>query len=1747
MISPDAVAKYSASYIGNTDAMGMGESLARTLLDTDDFVVSAVTDIGTSLWNSIVAVPKLLGVNTDEYRVDTHDLLRAINEDYANFYTQSKESVEAASFIGGVLVPGAAALKGMKVAQAGKLGFYPSVLSDARQSARIAELEQMLISGGSATSQYRNLRWRILAANAGQETLQAAGMELAVIGSLSQHAWMEDYLKDPVENFVISLGIGGVLGSGLGQLQIRHQLAQRLGAVSSAATDKALSKLIDIPLGASDVDKMQRFNINAKLLRDMAEDQSQSQLTRDIASTFATRWEGMVGELEAKSVFGQRLRDLKDVDAKKAAREIMLTDAAYGANRVDLVEFSEVDFSMQRGRGPEFFTQEARKASVKYNELTAIGHTFRTSLVASEALKLLKPNWADLMEEQFRILYSPYHKAWIPSDQMQNYVRAVDTGRTNYEIRNIFKPNTDAFSEYAVREIPTSKADKYWIDTLGSVAQTNIQGRINIVETDIGLLNAWLSRLRQLETEQKFIPEIKLIPDPKKDLSVSEMLKLGRKATIDDLEELLATQKEKQIRYLLDSGASIQETGIRLNIPSATVERFLLERKGLRELGNWRAYTNAGAIQSEYLSQSTRSLEFTTNGNRIASLSYRNADASAILDNKFIKQQNKEIMANIIASSQSDMARQFFQVLDADTKHWDIFSQQLANIVNEKAGSFFFSSADFASRRMGDIGAIASTKGQAWVGVVNNISQTMLTPLSGRIRTQTTTQVGLNEFNNVVNALQSLSGFRDIDEATGMLYRLVEDPTGALIREPVRDMKGNVIELSESMKALLLEARKVGREMYNFKNTLNKIQGFKDLNDIGLWLPTFNPINKFISYVIDTQGAEVGSRVKILSAQTPEKLADMEKDWLSKFGKEAGANKRYHLVTKSQQEDYNFWQMRLDPVEMDLADISKFHSGASASALSVFDDTFAQTLVENLHNRIIYYGRKTQELYLEDIMSQLDLMSSMNQKYIAAQPTIVRSIGLAQREDAARAVKNMLLGNNQLGAYSTWQTVNNGFSSMVEWSSRKIQETYRGLFNEATTKEGKVSVTSKDYVKWSNELESIGLKNPFKDFNDYVVTKEKAAIKWELQRDPNGDQAGKFYSIKLNDTSIGYMELEQMGDTVYVHMINTDKGPQSLGLEAMRELGTLIKKEFPGANKIAGERISGVRAKSFSDKYGGASIEEIMNINAADIIDMRMANTPIPSLSASTLRKRGASSGLDEWKVATIARKHNISFDSAEKIIAAGNGVLATLALRVLETGQAFVTAVSWPIMTLPEIARALPKTFLGNALGEGVDVAFPARVIYDGIRFRHSDAAKPLVEKWISEGFGKSIVSEATKLNELMQTGGKGAIGKINTILESDLVKTLSKPSDFMEAETRLWVLSTGFQLARRMYPGISTADADIFARQFMLKAVGNYYSAQRPAMFQGTFGVAIGLFQTYMLSWAQSAFRSIEERQFKALAYQMLSQQALFGMGSQPLYDLFSKTIGEHFSDKHYDLTTGTYRALPQNLAEFIVYGLPASLGTGLYTRGDMQPRIPFTQDNPLDVIAAINASRQIVGASYHMMQKVYDANGIGNKFRGLLEGLSMQSISRPLARIVEATPVPDGEGGFEAVGSVSREGNTIATSDEIWSGPGLVSRLLASRSAEEQIKREADYLNSFYGAADFRNRKKATETLKSAIRAGNLDDATMTKVAGEYLRSGTATGWTAALNEALATSEGGIDYKLGKRLRPDSPLQRMIQDSF
>jgi hypothetical protein len=271
----------------------------------------------------------------------------------------------------------------------------------------------------------------------------------------------------------------------------------------------------------------------------------------------------------------------------------------------------------------------------------------------------------------------------------------------------------------------------------------------------------------------------------------------------------------------------------------------------------------------------------------------------------------------------------------------------------------------------------------------------------------------------------------------------------------------------------------------------------------------------------------------------------------------------------------------------------------------------------------------------------------------------------------------------------------------------------------------------------------------------------------------------------------------------------------------------------------------------------------------------------------------------------------------------------------------------------------------------------------------------------------------------------------------------------------------STGWYMSKEAYPKLADNGRMIFARDFMDRVIGNYTASQRPTMFQGTFGVAMGLFQTYMLTMAQSMYRHLERGEFKALAKMMLVQVGIFGAKSLPGYNIVSEHIGEHFSDQNVDLTTGTFRALPTALAESIIYGLPSTFGQASVTsRGDIQPRIPDPTLG-INAIPAVNLTNQAWQAMARVAKAVYSTDQTAGQ--GIMEAMTLQSISRPIARLSE----------FASGQAITGRGNLVAGPDQIYTWQSVVARALSTRPISEARARDALHLNSMYGSIDRDNR--------------------------------------------------------------------------
>lgn len=485
--------------------------------------------------------------------------------------------------------------------------------------------------------------------------------------------------------------------------------------------------------------------------------------------------------------------------------------------------------------------------------------------------------------------------------------------------------------------------------------------------------------------------------------------------------------------------------------------------------------------------------------------------------------------------------------------------------------------------------------------------------------------------------------------------------------------------------------------------------------------------------------------------------------------------------------------------------------------------------------------------------------------------------------------------------------------------------------------------------------------------------------------------------------------------------------------------------------------------------------------------------------------------------------------DTSKRIIYASNALAATVALRIGELAQPLVNIMSLPILTGLAAASKMPETFMG--IQKGTAKVSGTQIIFEGARAANSPQFAHFDRMWTALGYFEPLVSEANQTLQAARSMNRGAISQIEKALDSRMVEIMSKPADWSETFVRRQTMFTGAVLAKRLYPELSDEGVTIFARDFMDKAVGNFHASQRPVFFQGTLGVALGLFQTYSLTLGQNIYRQLEMKNYKALGKAALTQSGIFGVGSMPGFNGISQAIGEHFSDDNVDLQTGTYRALPDGMANAILYGLPSMAGTGVHTRGDADFRFPgISGDN----IVALNFAKQVSQAVSTIGQQMDVSSG--NAGFGFMQALSLQNMSRPLARGAELAT------GY----SITRAGNTVSVPEEVWTPVGVASRILGTRPLEEAKLRESMHLNTFYGSVDREARNGLMSKLRTGIRNGTLTDEQVAEASHEYMRKGgTPTGWRSAYATALGKTETSGREVFADKLKPDNPLNFMINN--
>jgi X-X-X-Leu-X-X-Gly heptad repeat protein len=357
-----------------------------------------------------------------------------------------------------------------------------------------------------------------------------------------------------------------------------------------------------------------------------------------------------------------------------------------------------------------------------------------------------------------------------------------------------------------------------------------------------------------------------------------------------------------------------------------------------------------------------------------------------------------------------------------------------------------------------------------------------------------------------------------------------------------------------------------------------------------------------------------------------------------------------------------------------------------------------------------------------------------------------------------------------------------------------------------------------------------------------------------------------------------------------------------------------------------------------------------------------------------------------------------------------------------------------------------------------------------------------------------------------LMSSGDRQVMTEINALSDMSnlspstfrekqdaVVKFLSTPTRVSENFTRYASLRFADKVAEAA--GIVGANRDSFILTFANQSTGVMIASQRPALFQGFLGSALGLYKSYSLNMMQSLGRHIEDGNVRTLASLAAVQGTLFGAQSIPGMAYINSYIHKQNKETNRDLFQTSNELLGDDVGNNFMYGLPSMfLHTGLYSRGDLNPRSvygPIGNPFSLDAYPAFNQFGQAFSTVMNGVDNA--ANGAPVLAAGL-NALAHQSLSRPIARLSE----------LMLGAQTTSQGNIVQPIDPAkYMGMGILIRAAGARTADEAIAADLYYRETQYKRDDTLARQKLGNTIKLTVQQGGEVD--IDSALNSYVKAG------------------------------------------
>lgn len=366
-----------------------------------------------------------------------------------------------------------------------------------------------------------------------------------------------------------------------------------------------------------------------------------------------------------------------------------------------------------------------------------------------------------------------------------------------------------------------------------------------------------------------------------------------------------------------------------------------------------------------------------------------------------------------------------------------------------------------------------------------------------------------------------------------------------------------------------------------------------------------------------------------------------------------------------------------------------------------------------------------------------------------------------------------------------------------------------------------------------------------------------------------------------------------------------------------------------------------------------------------------------------------------------------------------------------------------------------------------------------DDLTLQGTETVKDLGDR-LGSAFGKAKALGSAALEKGEKYSGNGVAEEFNRFLSADVMRQIT---DLGESH------------------GLLTKQESLtYINNFVNRVEGNTIASQRPGLFQGPVGQAIGLFQSYQFNMLQNMFRYVAEGGNKDLGMLLGLQGTFYGLQGTPGFKFLNDHIVGTLSGntQHRDIYDVTRGIAGKTGGDWLLYGAASNImQTNIYSRGDINPRTITIVPTNLADVPFVGGMSKVFGTLFETAQKI---GAGGNVWETIRQGIEHNGVSRPLAGLAQVSRGVTGDTVF----STSSKGSILGSNDLM--SIATLSRLAGGRPLDEAIQNDTMFSINSYEAIDRRKKQMLAEVVKTTqIKGQEADADQITNFAAKYAELG------------------------------------------